>query len=395
MVNPAAPLAEFIAGTSRGHAGWFRAAQTAGDCWWLIDSAGQPFYLRGVNGVAPLPDGGYVPVLQQLRGWSCNAIGLGAEESLERASWPFVAAVEFTQVVPLIHTEGVRLPDVFDVDWPTFAAAEANRVVPRCASSRDLVCWVADPGLAWGAAVGGSRPSLLQLCLSLEPSFAAYHAAWEFVLALHEGELAQVARAWGEAPWTNREVVREMTRAGRVIRTRGYARDQTRWMEEFARRYLTVVGEVVHAADPNHLVFVGVDSIAATRLVERAFPHVDGVWFAGGEIDGRVDCPVIAGDFTWSTEAFLRAPQRGTQRRLTSIERMLRRGRAAGEKLARHPSLVGYLWRAWRDREGDRPPFGQGLRHEDGTEALEHTELLAELNRRAHLLHVSCSSSTS
>lgn len=394
MANPAVPLAEFTPGTSRGRSGWFRAAQTGRGRWWLIDPAGQPFFLRGVNGITPLPDGGYVPVLQQLRGWSCNAIGLGASDSLAEASWPFVAAVDFSQTAPAIRAEGVRLPDVFDLDWPALATAEAARVVPRFASNRDLVCWVTDPALAWGASVGGPRPSLLQLCLSLEPRFAAYHAAWEFVLALHEGELGQVARAWGEAPWSNREVVREMTRAGRALRTRGYARDQARWVEEFARRYLTAVGEAVRAADPHHLVFAGADSAAAGRFVERAFPLVDGIWLGGGELDGSVDGPLIAGDFTWATESFLRVPARGTQRRLTSLERMLRRGRATGEKLARHPAVVGYAWRAWCDREGDRPPFGQGLRHQDGSEALEHTELLAELNRRAHLLHESSSSPT-
>ena len=61
-----------------------------------------------------------------------------------------------------------------------------------------------------GAGQGGG-PSLLQLCLSLEPNFAAYHAAWEFALALHGGKLAALARAWG-APLANKEVVRELTR---------------------------------------------------------------------------------------------------------------------------------------------------------------------------------------
>ena len=42
------------------------------------------------------------------------------------------------------------------------------------------------PGWAQFPATRG-RPSLLQLCLSLEPNFSAYHAAWEFALALHGG----------------------------------------------------------------------------------------------------------------------------------------------------------------------------------------------------------------
>jgi len=54
----------------------------------------------------------------------------------------------------------------------------------------------ARPGMT--AAARALRPSLLQICLSLEPSFPAYHAAWEFTLAAHGGELAAMARACGE-----------------------------------------------------------------------------------------------------------------------------------------------------------------------------------------------------
>ena len=68
---------------------------------------------------------------------------------------------------------------------------------------------------------GAGRPSLLQICLSLEPSFAAYHAAWEFVLALHGGRLDGLARAWG-TPMSSKEVVREFTRAEKGFTSRGY-----------------------------------------------------------------------------------------------------------------------------------------------------------------------------
>jgi hypothetical protein len=104
-----------------------------------------------------------------------------------------------------------------------------------------------------GESVASGAAFLLQLCLSLEPGFAAYHAAWEFVLAYHGGRLESVAHAWN-ANLPNKEVVRELTRAEEGLGTRGYLRDDARWTREFARRYFNTTGNAVRQADPNHLI---------------------------------------------------------------------------------------------------------------------------------------------
>jgi hypothetical protein len=57
-------------------------------------------------------------------------------------------------------------------------------------------------------------PRLLQICLSMEPGFFAYHAAWEFVLAPHAGDLAALAREW-RVDLPNKEVIRQRTVAER------------------------------------------------------------------------------------------------------------------------------------------------------------------------------------
>src|SRR5205823_5759356 len=117
---------------------------------------------------------------------------------------------------------------------------------------------------------------LLQICLSLEPGFAAYHAAWEFVLALHGGKLAALARAWG-TPLANKEVVRELTRAEQGIATRGYLRDAARWTREFARRYFTTTAEAIRAADPHHLVLGAHSAMPPGENVraESIYPAID------------------------------------------------------------------------------------------------------------------------
>src|SRR5690606_29285041 len=91
------------------------------------------------------------------------------------------------------------------------------------------------------------------VCLSLEPNFAAYHAAWEFVLAAHGGRLADLAKAWAQ-PMANKEVIREMTRNEQAIATRGYLRDNVQWTREFAQRYFATTSAAIRAHDKNHLL---------------------------------------------------------------------------------------------------------------------------------------------
>ena len=58
--------------------------------------------------------------------------------------------------------------------------------------------------------------------------------------------------------------------------------------------------------------------------------------------------PVIAGDFCWADEAFYGVHTAGSRAHgFTAVERMLRRGRAAFARTARHPAVVGYVWQQW------------------------------------------------
>jgi agarase len=232
---------------------------------------------------------------------------------------------------------------------------------------------------------------LLQLCLSLEPSFAAYHAAWEFVLAHHGGRLDLVAQAWN-ANLSNKEVVRELTRAEEGLGTRGYLRDDARWAREFARRYFSTTAAAVRAADPNHLV-LGCRfrrGAGASVLAECVYPAVDVSMVRWTEVPSAGSLPsqpVLADDVSWVAEDFLRTVAGTRTRRLTTFERMLRKARSTLDRVARHPAVVGYSWAQWQDEPGEQPPFAAGLVHANGTEAREHTELLTQFNLRAESLH--------
>ena len=392
-------------GTARGVAGFFRVAQEeASGRWSLVDPDGRAFFCRAVHdvrGPGEPPDRGLPPdSVARLRGWGFNALGTGAEEAARGEGLPWMGTVEFLRAGPAIVAPGVRLPDVFDPDWGRRAAARAAEVCAPWAEERLLLGWVTDDRLAWGPVAesgeGAVRPGLLQVALSLEPSCAAYHAAWEFALALHGGRFEALVRAWGVA-LANKEAVRERTRAEAGLATRGYLRDEARWVREWARRYFTTTAAAIRAADPHHLVF-GARLPGGTGPAVRAengYPAVDVPlvdWRhlpaekRDGAGDGAAAGPVLAGEVEWVSEEFQRLPTAARLLRLTSVEWMLRRGRAALERAVRHPAVTGYAWSRWQDEPGEQPPFGRGLVHVDGSEAREHTELLAQTNRRAEAL---------
>lgn len=399
-------------GTCRGTEGFFRVARDHADRWWLLDPTGQKFFARGVQAVTVTPrDPAQPPAFDsaaRLRQWGFNLVGPGGDGAVRDDGFAYLAVVDFVCCAPAIVAPGVRLPDVFAPDWPRLATEHAQAVCSPLAGARELLGWVTDDAPAWGQSPAPRRPSLLQICLSLEPNFATYHAAWEFVLALHGGRLESVGRAWS-VPLANKEILRELTRAEQGIVSRGYLRDEARWSREFARRYFTTTAAAIRAADPHHLVFgcrFGAP-VGTAVAAEAVFPAVDVALFDWNELPaaGAVAGPVLAANVNWADEAFWH-PATGAAVRaapiavrharvLTSVERMLRRGRGALERTARHPGVVGYLWSQWQDEPGEQPPFARGLVHANGVEAREHTELLAQFNHHADSLHRSASRSPS
>ena len=387
---PAARAGALVPPKTRGAAGFFRVGPDDEGRWWLRDPDDQPFFARGVYGVtAPLaePDSRrlYDPAAR-LRSWGFNLAAMSRDRAVHADGLPFLLSADFCSAGPTLFGPGLRLPDVFDLEWPRLADDHARKLCAPLADCRELVGWVTDDELDWAAPSAAGRPSLLQLCLSLEPSFAAYHAAWEFVLAHHGGQLDRVAQAWNAA-LPNKETLRELTRAEEGLGTRGYLRDEVRWAREFARRYFGAAAQAIRAADANHLVFgcrfrgppgPGV-------LMECVYPAIDvtlAPWTDVPGVTGRAVQPVLADGVRWPEESPTRLGARGQLPRLTSLERMLRKGRASLERLARHPAVVGYVWSQWQDNPGEQPPFAGGLIHVNGNEAREHTELLTSFNRR-------------
>ena len=379
----------------RGCDGFFRTGTDERGRWWLLDPQGAPVFLRGIHEVRATSgqSEGALPVdtAARLRGWGFNALGCAGENALRDDGLPFLASAELCDAGQVIVASGLRLPDVFDPQWPQQAAARAVQVCGPQSQCRELIGWITDDRLEWASPSAAGRPSLLQLCLSLEPNFAAYHAAWEFVLAHHGGRIELVAQAWNAA-LANKEVVRELTRAEEGLGTRGYLRDDARWTREFARRYFTTTATAVRHADRNHLVF-GCRvrrAAAAAVMMESVYPAIDVTlahWTELPPVSPNPSHPLLADGVNWTAEDFLDLSAYRWSRRLTVFEHMMRKARVTLDRLARHPTVVGYMWGRWQDEPGEQPPFASGVVHVNGTEAREHTELLAQFNQRAENLH--------
>ena len=411
-------LADFKSETVRGAPGFFRVGQTFAGQWWLIDAEDRAFFSRGVNavgsGVRPalaamadsFPPMGDADALDsaaatraRLRAWRVNTLGPWSAPDVAGREFASTETLEFTKVAPqtTIRLGGALVPDVFDPEW---IEACDRQAAEQCAPSRAeaaLIGYFTDDELNWAqlpaeenqaSATRPGRPSLLQICLSLEPSFPAYHAAWEFTLAAHGGDWASLVRAW-DLDLPNKEALRQRTLADAPLASAGYRRDQERFSREFARRYFAASAAAIRRHDPHHLILgcrFGA-SPGPAILAECAAPHVDVLSLSQGELSlcDEVTGPVLAGAFSWVKESFTaRTP--GATDGWTSVERMLQRGRATLARAFAHPALIGYAWECWADGPDDRPPFGRGLVHVDGSEAREHTELLSDLNARADFL---------
>ncbi len=407
----------------RGTPGFFRTGRARSGQWWLIDPEGRAFISKGVAGVnrwgrrdgrQPRP-GPYAEAVakreeglyfwaeaeERLRSWFFNTLGPWAGGGAEDMGFARTEVLELGGCGPQIHAFGARLPDVFDPGWREAAQARAQE---RCApwrGSRELIGYFSDDDPGWAQMRDGeaeARPALLQICLSLEPSQRAYHAAWEFVLATRRGDLATLARDWAvELP--NKETLRQLTQREVALTSEGYRRDQRLFTREFARRYFGTCAAVVRTHDPEHLLlgcrFRG--NPGAAVLTECVYPLVDVVsvspvddaWEKTAQAcHAARGMPVLMTGVDWTGEAFLRAPVPRPPRPTTSVERMLKKGRAALERLCAQRAVVGYEWTAWADLEGEQPPFASGLVHLDNREAREHTELLAEVNARAEKLRL-------
>ncbi|MDX2185638.1 MAG: hypothetical protein SFV32_01800 [Opitutaceae bacterium] len=391
---------DFVPESIRGVAGFFRVGKSRAGRWWFIDPYDNAFFAKAVGLVRPLPEeepteAWLRAAVHRLRGWHFNTLGAGSRSDLDGSGLYEVQLVGFKRSGPYLHFGDLLLPDVFDPAWIRAIDERAREVCAGSIGRRDLIGYYTDDGLGWAQPDGparGARPTLLQLCLSLEPSHRAYHAAWEFVLAPRRGDLVQLAREWG-VNLPHREALRQLTVADAVLDSPAYQRDEYQFTREFSRRYHATTAAAIRAHDPNHLVLGARWSEFPGEAVfqEAGYPHAECLSVSGAEpaawphllnLCGRSG-PVLLDRVQWRVlhdphEVILPGAA-------SSLERRLREGCGALQEVASHPALVGYEWAIWADDPHDVPLFGSGLVRGTGLPAREHADLLGALNSRMEL----------
>ena len=325
---------------------------------------------------------GSEPILPQLQEWGFNLLGFNVADGLRNRGAAYLHALELRKAMDHpIHRDGVNLPDVFDPQWEELAEQVVNGVMPTAS----LAGYVSDSELSWGEAaeegVALKRPTLLQVCLSLDPAYAAYHAAWEFVFALRNGDWGRLMADWG-LTLSNKEALRQMTRDERPIDSVGYRVDLARFTQQMALRYFGGVSRILQAVDPGRL-WLSSPLRAATPKEVRAIAaqHCDVLLVDElGLVEGSG--PELLVDVNWARG--MGEARDGDAVGLSDLERMMQRGRERLLAAMAAPQVVGYLWGQYGG--GDiamTGPFTGGLLDEMGRVNHANVQGLQAINRVA------------
>jgi len=422
-----------------GKPGFFQVGQSMQDRWWFIDPEGKPFFYKGVTSVGSgrgVPPSavypGYSEVIMQkygkdstafreatyerLRRWNFNALGAWTALDLLDGDMPYTIVLDFARVGPEIKSDGVRIPDVFAPEWLKGIDRQAQTFVAPRRNNRMLVGYFTDNELGWGEIdnpdqqgklnsdlllTNELKPSLLQVCLSLDSHRPAYQAAWDFVLSRHNGSLETLAQDW-QVNIDTPEQVRQWTNAKQAIVSRGYLADYRAFLAEFAQRYFEQSAAAIHRYDTNHLIlgcrFGAPPSDAVFSAVKKPWVDVVSANNYRYQMYERMDIyykatqlPILNGEFSWGHRVFSERPlPNEPEAGLPATERMTRNGEQALTRAWTHPSLVGYTWYRWVDQPTNKPPYlppvSLGLVTLEDEPNRWHTDLLTKLNAQAEAI---------
>ncbi len=380
LVEPALPAypGDFDPTTVRGGSRGVRLAKSTTGQWWWVDAEGAVGVCRAIAGVDASVASESADT--QASRWGFDLLIPPWAEAFAQRGAPHVLDLGLSRINRGgLSEEGVILPDVFDPSWEEAVDQVINGVKP----TPQLVGWFGDLDLKWGgwASDGAAleRPGLLQVCLGMDPSNRAYHAAWEFVLARHAGELARISMAWG-LEFERRGQIRELTRQEKVIDSPAYRRDLGGFLQEYSQRYFTTVRRASRRGNKNCLLFSQlVTPHLPPQVLESASRHCDVlVSSVPGISEGSV--PEVWMVEGWTSTQLLTPLSLGE----SNLEAIIRNGREWLSSGLRDPAVVGYVWPKFQggDLAAD-DPFTAGLVDENGRVNTVLTQPLTAFNAAA------------
>ena len=325
---------------------------------------------------------GVLPADAQAGQWGMNLLLPPIAAGFCGQGLPYVHDLQLSRCgAAAIREDGVTLPDVFDPAWAEMIEQVVN-AFPRTAL---MVGWIADRELNWGGGYGQDdaspprRPGFLQVCLGLDPAYRAYHAAWEFVLARHGDDLAQLEEAWG-VKISSRGAVRQHTRDEVIFNTPSHQRDLEAFTAEFAMRYFTSVRDASLKVNPGSLLFSPqIDRHTPPQVTLAAAGAMDVVMVTQPDLVAA-DVPQLVVDYNWVFAETAAEKARGE----SVLEATIRNGREELTALIQRPEILGYAWAQFRS--GDLAiddPLQAGLVDENGRENVVYSYPLAAINSAA------------
>lgn len=356
MSNVPSIPSDFDSSSVRGGTRGAKLGKTRAGQWWFVASSGECQVLCGLHGVDATV--GTEAADHQAKRWGFNLLMPPTAPAFLRKGADHLHNLALNHAGPqLVREEGVLLPDVFASNWSESVEQRINGVEPVAG----LIGWTIDTDWRWGGWAEPDQPlaraGLLQVCLSLDPAFRAYHSAWDFVLARHGGDLEKVATDWG-MKFSGRGAARQMTREEKVMDSPGYRRDLTDFVREFAQRYLSGVHAAARQINPDCLIVSPLLTSATPPAVRAiAASQCDLLQVAAPGLV-EADAPQLWQISSWPEVAPGVDPASGEG----PFERRIRQGRELLVAGLRDPSIIGYSW--GRFRAGDlatHNPFSVGL----------------------------------
>lgn len=428
-----------------GKEGYIRVGQDTRGTWWFLDPRDTPFYAKAVAGVNRAgtqggrlaTDGPYAPTVDRkyhypdspdafvkhthhrLREWGFNSHGAWITEEFFDRGLLYTDILECRKQQPpteQLNLPGCKLPDVFAPGFAEGVERICARLCPPRRDKKDMIGYFTDNELGWAAGPtdhvwgGGASlnikrpaPTLLQICLGLEPGRPAREEAWRFVNQRHPRP-ADLAAAWN-LPSADPATFQKMLQNGVMIDHPVYGKDLHDFVVHFALAYFRVTGEAIRRHDPHHLILgcrFGSPPGDAVGEAVRQSPWID-VVSANNYRDTmreRIDeytrvmrKPVFIGEYAWASDYHTRITDRDTHPRWPALPLAARtavKGRAALEEAFAHPMVVGYTWYRWIQNprpDAQFPLQGYGLVDEADEPNPFNVDLLAALNPRAEAIH--------
>jgi len=255
-------------------------------------------------------------ILAGLRAAGFNALGGDADADIWHRGLPFIESLGIS--AHLQANQQTALFDVYAPDFPAQVAALAQAACAPEAGDSQLIGYLSDEGLTWDPARHAAL--VLSYYLQLPQGAPGRERAEDYVRIRYHSDIRRLDQAWGG---TAKDFIALAVPGANTAPFAAFAADAAPFAQQVLIRYLQVVANAIHAADPNHL-YLGAELDPGADTLAWTVPDVDSVQVSPAE-DPR---PVIA----------------ALPRPALAIEAGCGAVSAATQAMFSLPTLVGYVW---------------------------------------------------